>query len=134
MCDKKWRGTDIASVFSASPNAFLPNTSISPRLKREHQLLSSWESYFGEIQNTRIKKSTLLYVVMSMGLSVYLYGLFNSFFTASSIFWNWKPLTTSSMRACILSLQRLPMEPSWVWWMFLLGVKWPASMSSPTFL
>ena len=101
---------------------------------REPQPSSSWTFIFGEIQNTRIKKSTLLYVVMSMGLSVHLYGLFNRFFTASSIFSNLKPLTTSSMRACILSLQRLPMEPSWVWWMFLLGVKLPASMSSPTFL
>jgi hypothetical protein len=40
------RGTDSASSSEASPNAVLQDTSLSPRLLREHQLFSSLEIFW----------------------------------------------------------------------------------------
>ena len=64
----KRRGTDSASVLEASPNAVLPDTCLSTRLSTS---INSFllGRYFGEISRTRIKKSTLPYVVLC--LSVY---------------------------------------------------------------
>ena len=54
----KRRGTDSASVLEASPNAVLPDTSLSPRFNAS---INSFllGRYFGEISIARIKKSTL---------------------------------------------------------------------------
>ena len=58
----------------------------------------------------------------------------NSFFSAKETRSKWKSLSTPSISACMRSLHRLPMLPSWVWCICLLGTKRPASMSSPTCL
>lgn len=63
--------------------------------------------------------------------------IFYTFFNRSmapSIFSKWNSERILSMSACILSLQRFPIEPSWVWLICFSGLKLPASMSSPTFL
>ena len=59
---KKRREPDSASDSEASPNAVLVDTSLSPRLNAsiDSFLLTR---YFGEISESRIKKSTLPYVV-----------------------------------------------------------------------
>ena len=54
--------------------------------------------------------------------------------SASATRSKWKPLSVSSMSWVIRSLQRLPIEPSWVWCMLRSALKVPASISSPTFL
>ena len=71
----KRRGTDSASVLEASPNAVLPDTSLSPRLCAS---INSFllGRYFGEISRTRIKKSTLLmsfYVCQSIRSLLFLH-------------------------------------------------------------
>ena len=71
---------------------------------------------------------------ISQILHPFSFYLSNNERSASSIPSKLKPFTTSSIKFEICSLQRLPMLPSWVWCTCLSWVKFPASISNPTFL
>ena len=66
ICQKRG-GTDSASILEASPSTVLPDTGLSPRLNAS---INSFllGRYFGGISRTRIKKSTLLYVVLCLSI------------------------------------------------------------------
>lgn len=57
-----------------------------------------------------------------------------SFRSASVTCSKWNPHSVSCIRAATCSLHKLPIDPSWVWWMLRSAQKVPASISSPTFL
>ena len=78
--------------------------------------------------------TTIIYIGIFLIHSSLFILHFKSSFSAFSIRSKWNSERVWFISSSILSLQRLPILPSWVWWMSLQGVKLPASISRPTVL